>query len=247
MKKNSHFQIDMKKLISIALLVIGIIGVQVSTNDLYGQTNRNKKHNNFSSIGKSQATIRHGITLQVLGNLSAKLTQMDFLPCFGLGYSATQYYGVGNRVMQQSVTYQIGFGTSGNYIVHNLMGTFHCSFIGSWDMNPFIYGIALHFAYATRSDAGTNKPKLEPYANFYIRPEIGLMFPFKYSKRSAEVHRVSGSITYGFNIRTFYNFDPKYQGEYYPDNVLYPWTAMNHHVITLRLNINIGNQREMRK
>ena len=47
MKKNSHFQIDMKKLISIALLVIGIIGVQVSTNDLYGQTNRNKKHNNY--------------------------------------------------------------------------------------------------------------------------------------------------------------------------------------------------------
>ena len=213
--------------------------------DLQAQTNRKKQSNNFSSIGKREARIRHGLALNFGAGLSANLEQpMSLVPMVGAGYCAAQYYGVGNRFMQQSVTYQFGMGLSnGGYFVHNLVGTFHCSYIGSLDLNPFIYGIALHFAQYKGDDYFTR-----PYANFYIRPEIGLSFPFKYKVRTMEVLRVSGALTYGFNIKTNYSFKEDDPACIKKNNtVILPWTAMNHHVITLRLNINMVNQREVRK
>ena len=104
--------------------------------DADAQSNRNKRKNNFSKSGKSYAVIRHGIALTAG-------TTLDITPMVGLGYSCSQYFGIGNRYMQQSLTYQLGLGDE---MIHNVVGTFHASYIGTWDMNPFIYGIAAHFA-----------------------------------------------------------------------------------------------------
>ncbi|MCL2132131.1 MAG: hypothetical protein FWH36_06755 [Lentimicrobiaceae bacterium] len=245
MNRINYFQKISSKLI-VLLTVTVFLSLQFSDADLYAQSNRKKQKNNFSSIGKREARIRHGIALNFGAGLSANLQQpMSIVPTIGMGYCAAQYYGVGNRFMQQTVTYQLGYGlANGGYIVHNLAGTFHCSYIGTLDLNPFIYGIAMQFAYY-----GGDRHFTSPYANFYIRPEIGFAFPFKYKVRTEEVQRVTGSLTYGFNIKTNYSFNendpncvPGKDGE-----VILPWTAMNHHVITLRLNINLKNMREMRK
>lgn len=248
----------MKRYISYVLLALVV--VSMVSNDASAQTNRKQQKNNFSTLGKRNATIRHGITLQAAVNLSARKTQMDIVPTFGAGYVATQYYGVGNRYMQQSVTYQIGFGTKDSYTVHNVIGTFHCSYIGSWDMSPFIYGAALQFAFATKGKAqseqyGSYTQVHDKYANFYIRPEIGLFFPCGYKTKAKEVSRVSFNITYGFNIKTYWNWDGVIKSavnrgdmtEEEAGESMYPWTAMCHHVVTMRLNFNIGNYREMKK
>ena len=214
--------------------------------NLYAQVNRKKKSHNFSSLGMREARIRHGITLNLGAGLSANLEQpLSIVPTVGIGYCASQYYGIGNRFMQQSVTYQIGYGlANGTYVVHNLVGTFHCSYIGTLDLNPFIYGVAMQFAFYEGDKYFTRS-----YGNFYLRPEVGLAFPLKYKVRREEVLRVTGSLTYGFNVKTNYSFTPYntacvkgQKGEVY-----LPWTAMNHHVVTFRLNINLKNQREMRK
>jgi ribose/xylose/arabinose/galactoside ABC-type transport system permease subunit len=214
--------------------------------NLYAQTNRKKQKNNFSTIGMREARIRHGITLNFGAGISANLEQaLSIVPTVGIGYCAAQYYGVSNRFMQQSVTYQLGIGMDkGGYFVHNLVGTFHCTYIGRTDLNPFIYGIAMQFAYYGGDIYFTN-----PFVNFYLRPEVGIAFPFKYKVKTAEVLRVTGSLMYGFNVKTIYSFtenDPACQKEASPNSYI-PWTAMNHHVVTLRLNINLKNQREMRK
>ena len=234
------------------LVVAGVfLCVQTLDNKAYGQSNRKGQKNSFSSLGKSHSFIRHGITFHLGGGISARLKQsISAVPMVGLGYVASQYYGVGNRFMQQSVTYQFGLGMdNGGYQTHNAVGTFHCSYIGSLDMNPFVYGIALQFAYMTKNDISP------AYSNFYIRPEIGIAFPAQYAHRTQGIQRVTAMITYGFNIKTFYNFNSKmeeYQRlaasgkEVDPNSIKYPWTAMNHHVITVRLNINLGNIREYR-
>ncbi len=235
-----------QKGLGIFLFIITFLGIQTIENNAYGQSNRKGKKNNFSSIGKSFTYIRHGLTFNFGAGISASLKQpVSVVPMVGIGYVASQYYGVGNRFMQQSITYQFGLGFSdGGYQTHNLVGTFHCSYIGSLDMNPFVYGIALQFAYATKSDISSG------YSNFYVRPEVGIAFPAQYSDRTKSIQRVTAMITYGFNIRTFYNYNPEmqeYQENQPEADVTYPWTAMNHHVVTVRLNINLGNIREMRR
>ena len=234
-----------RKGLSIFSLVVILFAAQVLENDLYAQSNRRGKQNAFSTGRKSFSYIRHGLTINAGAGISAKLDQaISVVPMAGLGYVASQYYGVGNRFMQQSLTYQFGMGLDhGGYQVHNAVGTFHCSYIGGWDLNPFIYGIALQFAYATESTIS------KPYSNFYVRPEIGIAFPAQYRHRTKDIQRVTAMITYGFNIKTFYNFNPDmeiYQGVE-PENIIYPFTAMCHHVVTVRLNINLGNIREYRK
>ena len=234
---------------SVSLLAVALLCVQTLENQAYGQSNRKGKKNNFSTLGKSFSFIRHGITFHAGAGVSAKLNHsISAVPTVGLGYVASQYYGVSNRFMQQSVTYQFGLGLdNGGYQTHNVVGTFHCSYIGSLDMNPFVYGVALQFAYMTK-----NNVTPEPYSNFYVRPEIGIAFPAQYNDRTKSIQRVTAMITYGFNIKTFYNYSQKME-EYQrlmgnaTDDIKYPWTAMNHHVITVRLNINLGNIKEYRR
>ena len=240
----NYFQKSSNK--SIVLLIVTLVlSFQFLGANLYAQTNRKKQKNNFSTIGMRETRIRHGITLNFGAGLSANLKQpLSIVPTVGIGYCAAQYYGVSNRFMQQSVTYQLGIGlANGGYFVHNLVGTFHCSYIGRADLSPFIYGIALQFAYY-----GGDTYFKRAYANFYLRPEVGIAFPFKYRIKTAEVLRVTGSLTYGFNIKTYYTYTGDEPECVKPNGkAIFPWTAMNHHVVTLRLNINLKNQREMRK
>ena len=242
----------MKKSTSLFLFFIVFLGVQTLNINAYGQTNRKGQKHSFSTMGRNHTFIRHGLTIHLGSGISARLKQsVSAVPMGGIGYVASQYYGVGNRFMQQSITYQFGLGLSdGGYQTHNVVGTFHCSYIGKLDLNPFIYGIALQFIYATES-------KISPsYSNFYVRPEIGIAFPAQYKDRTKSIQRVTAMITYGFNIRTFYNFNPdmdkfktsaNLQQTTAKEDVIYPWTAMNHHVVTVRLNINLGNIREFRR
>ena len=194
--------------------------------DADAQSNRNKRKNNFSKSGKSYAVIRHGIALTAG-------TTLDLTPMVGLGYSCSQYFGIGNRYMQQSLTYQLGLGDE---MIHNVVGTFHASYIGTWDMNPFIYGIAAHFAMGKDKFSETNM------GNLYLRPEFGLAFPMKYQKRSQERLPVTASLTYGYDIGLFNR-----RGEFDNSSVDksdYPWTSRNHHVVTFRINFNFANVRE---
>ena len=241
-----------QKIVGIFVLAVAFLCFQMLDSKVYGQSNRKGKKNNFSAVGKNHSFIRHGLTIHVGGGVSARLKQSAIaVPMAGVGYVASQYYGTGNRFMQQSVTYQFGLGMdNGGYQTHNAVGTFHCSYIGSADLNPFVYGLAIQFAYMTKNNISP------AYSNFYMRPEIGIAFRAQYAHRTQGIQRVTAMITYGFNIKTFYNFNSKME-EYQstnedgktinPDDVKYPWTAMCHHVITVRLNINLGNIREMRK
>lgn len=241
-----------QKIAGIALLLVAFLYIQTLDNQVYGQSNRKGQKNSFSAVGKSHSYIRHGLTIHAGAGISARLQQsISAVPMVGIGYVASQYYGTCNRFMQQSVTYQFGIGMdNGGYQTHNAVGTFHCSYIGVADLNPFVYGIALHFAYMTEN-------KISPaYSNFYVRPEIGIAFPAQYKDRTKGIQRVTAMITYGFNIKTFYNFNPSmevYQrlaaeGKVVnPEDVARPWTAMCHHVVTVRLNFNLGNIREYKK
>lgn len=209
-----------------------IVALLFSATDAAAQANRGKQKHNFSKSGKSLAVMRHGLTLGVGASL------MDVTPAVGLGYACSQYYGIGNRFMQQSVMYQIGLGDE---MIHNIVGAFHCSYIGTWDLSPCIYGLGVHFAMAPDKYSETNM------GNLYLRPEFGLYFPTKYNKRTRERLPLTGSLTYGYNVGLFMtrgeleNYRDKYG---ITDDSDLPWTSVNHHVITFRVNFNFANIRE---
>ncbi len=212
-------------------LVFFVAGLLLSSMDAGAQSNRGKHKNNFSKSGKSFAVMRHGMTL----NLG---TSLDITPMVGLGYACSQYYGIGNRFMQQSLTYQVGIGDE---LIHNVVGAFHCSYIGNWDMNPFLYGLAVHFAMSPDKYSETNM------GNLYLRPEFGISFPMKYGKRTQERLPFSASIMYGYNLGLFMNRSElqEYRERYgINSDADLPWTSVNHHMITIRLNFNFANIRE---
>lgn len=242
-------RIEIKRVHTISwLIVLALAAVLLIPQNGLGQINRRNHKNNFSSLGKSMAVIRHGLTIQAFGFAPDNFKPFQPTVAIGVGYTATQYYGVGNRFMQQSVVYSLGLciDKRQDYFIHSLSGTFHCSFIGNVDLNPFIYGIALQIVYAPRTQRSDYLYN-EASANFYVRPEIGFTFPAKYRNRTKEVQRVTGSITYGFSIGTFYNTFNREFAKKTEQSIWEPFTHRNHHVITLRLNINFTNMREMRK
>lgn len=228
-----------------------LFSIIFSINTVEGQMNRSKLKNNFSKSGKSVAVIRHGITTQLTYDYRTT-------PFLGIGYNASQYFGIGNRFMQQSITYQLGFQLKKlgdpyqSAFIHNLTASFHCTYIGTTDLSPFIYGLTIHFAtakdtnvYEDPSDANTKKG--EYMSNIYLRPEIGLTFPFKYSTKTQEKKPFTFSITYGYNIRLFMKRNELNKLEEYENEgikVDYPWTAKNHHILTLRFNFNFVHYRE---
>ncbi|MBQ5532358.1 MAG: hypothetical protein IJM65_01740 [Bacteroidales bacterium] len=209
-----------------------LLALLISAADAEAQNNRRKQKNNFSKSGKSLAVMRHGLTLGVGASL------MDVTPMVGLGYACSQYYGIGNRFMQQSIMYQIGLGDD---MIHNVVGTFHCSFVGTWDMSPCIYGLGIHFAMAPDKYSETNM------GNLYLRPEFGLYFPTKYRKRTQEKLPITGSLTYGYNYGLFMTRTEmeSYREKYgITSDADLPWTSVNHHMITFRINFNFANIRE---
>ncbi|MBO7625664.1 MAG: hypothetical protein J6S82_10255 [Bacteroidales bacterium] len=227
-----HYQI-IRKIGKSLLPSFLLLALLISVTDAAAQNNRRKQKNNFSKSGKSLAVMRHGLTLGVGASL------MDVTPMVGLGYACSQYYGIGNRFMQQSVMYQIGLGSD---MIHNVVGTFHCSFAGTWDMSTCIYGLAVHFAMAPYKCSETQM------GNLYLRPEFGIYFPTKYRKRTQEKLPITGSLTYGYNVGLFMtraeldHYREKYEVTSDAD---LPWTSVNHHVITFRVNFNFANIREI--
>ncbi len=213
------------------------------------QVNRKGLKNNYSKTGKSFALIRHGIT----GQLAYDAYKTPFI---GVGYVSTQYFGIGNRFMQQSVTYHLGmqldkFGKPHeSAFIHNLIGTFHCSYIGTADLNPFIYGIAIHFTtakdknvYMDPSDYNTKKGEF--MSNIYLRPEIGFAFPVKYAERTEEKVPFTFMITYGYNVKLFmYRNELKEIEQGIESELTLPWTSQYHHMITMRFNFNFAHYRE---
>ncbi len=209
-----------------------VCGMLFAANDTFAQANRNKHKHNFSKSGKSLAVMRHGLTLNVGATL------MDATPAIGLGYACSQYYGVGNRFMQQSIVYQLGLGDD---LIHNVVATFHCSFAGTFDISPFIYGLGMQFSMAPDKYSETNM------GNLYLRPEFGLYFPMKYKKRTQERLPVTGSLTYGYNYGLFMSRTElqSYREKYgITSDADLPWTSVNHHCVTLRINFNFANIRE---
>lgn len=212
------------------------------------QVNRQGLKNNYSKTGKSVAVIRHGVTTQI----SYDFGKTAFI---GLGYSASQYFGIGNRFMQQSAIYQVGIQTDKvgdqyqSALIHSLIGTFHCSYIGAADLNPLIYGIAIQFAtakdknvYMKLSDYNTQKG--EYMSNIYLRPELGLSYPFKYSDKTKERIPVTFSLTYGYNFKLFMYRNELKEINAVNSELTTPWTSQFHHIITLRVNFNLVHYRE---
>lgn len=211
------------------------------------QINRTGFKNNYSKTGKSFALIRHGLT----GQLAYDAYKTPFL---GVGYVSTQYFGIGNRFMQQTVAYQLGLMIDKlgkpheSAFIHNIVGTFHCSYIGTTDLNPFIYGVAIHFAtakdknvYMDPSDYNTKKGEF--MSNIYLRPEIGLSFPVKYADRTEEKVPFTFTITYGYSIKLFmYRNELKEIDK--DSEMTLPWTSQHHHMLTMRFNFNFVHYRE---
>ena len=245
--------INMKNISKNLFFIPFLFSLIILTHDAIGQVNRSGKKHNYSITGKSFAVIRHGITAQA----TYGLLQTPFI---GIGYNASQYFGIGNRFMQQSFTYQLGLQLNKlgdayqSAYIHSLIASFHCSYIGTVDLSPLIYGISIQFAtgkdtnvYQFQSDAQTNKG--EYMSNIYLRPELGLSFPMKYSVKTKERKSFTFSVTYGYNIGLFMRRMELAKNELQElesqgVNVDYPWTSLNHHIITLRFNFNFVHYRE---
>ncbi len=214
---------------------------------LQAQVNRSGLRNNHSKTGKSVAVIRHGITAQITYDVGG-------VPFAGVGFNTSQYFGIGNRFMQQSVLYQIGiqpnkFGKDGleDPFVHSVLGTFHCSYLGTTDLSPLLYGIVLQFAtakdkYVLQDVRDRHTHKGEYMSNIYLRPELGIAYPFRYSSKTKEKLPVTFSLTYGYNFKLFMRRKDDVRGKNPEDEI--PWTASDHHMITLRFNFNLAHYRE---
>ena len=101
--------------------------------------------------------------------------------------------------------------------------------------------IASHFAMAPDKYSETNM------GNLYLRPEFGLYFPTKYRKRTQEKLPITGSLTYGYNYGLFMTRTEmeSYREKYgITSDADLPWTSVNHHMITFRINFNFANIRE---
>lgn len=213
----------------------------------HAQVNRSGLKNNHSKTGKSVAVIRHGITGQVSYDIGGAIF-------IGAGYNASQYFGIGNRFMQQSVLYQIGIQPSkfGNDelespFIHSVLGTFHCSYLGTTDLSPLIYGVVVQFAtakdkYVLQDVRDRHTRKGEYMSNIYLRPELGIAYPFRYSSKTKEKVPVTFSLTYGYNFNLFMRRKDDVRGKNPDDKI--PWTASDHHMITLRFNFNLAHYRE---
>ncbi len=149
------------------------------------QINKNKKKSSFSSTGNKWNRFRYGI----LGNAG-----YDFLstPYVGFGFGANQYYGVGNLMFQQSVTYQASFQ---NVIQHNIEVSIHNNFFGGLDFSPFVWGANGMFVF------NENKGQL------FVRPDIGISYPFKYRDKASEDAKVTFMLLYGYNFPLFQDRD----------------------------------------
>jgi hypothetical protein len=177
----------MKKTVHI-ISIITLLAISSSffiPNYASAQINKNKKKSSFSSAGNKWSRFRYG----VIGQVGSDIVSPVFL---GLGFGANQYYGVGNLYFQQSVSYQISLGTK---IRHSFEVSIHNNFFGGLDFSPFVWGANAMFV------------KDENIGQLFIRPDIGIAYPFKYRDKASEDTKITVLLLYGYNIKLFENQD----------------------------------------
>jgi len=183
----------MNKIIKIFKVFIFAITL-LSMQSLDAQINKfGKKSTSFSSVGNKWSRIRHGVSATAGFDMGKTL----FL---GIGYGQSQYYGVGNLYLQQSVTYQFGFLDK---IHHSFEISIHNNFFGGLDLSPMIWGANLMFV---------NEGQ---YGQLFARPDIGIMFPFSYRAKAAEDQKMIFMLLYGYNFKLFQRRDDLGVGPHY--------------------------------
>lgn len=197
----------MEKLINsfkIILFALSLLCFQ----DVEAQINKmSKKSTSFSSAGNKWSRIRHGVS-------STAGFDMKNTMFLALGYGQSQYYGVGNIYMQQSVTYQYGFL---DRIHHSFEASFHNNFFGGLDLSPLVWGANLMFVTE------------DEYGQLFARPDIGIMYPFSYRAKAAEEQKLVFMLLYGYNFKLFER----------RDNL-----GVNPHYVTLRVLYTLRTYRE---
>lgn len=179
-----------KKLKYIALTLIFFLFLSVSD----AQVNKmGKKSTSFSSTGNKWNRIRQGIFF----SLGSDVGNSAFV---GLGYGASQYFGVGNVFMQQSLSYQISFIET---IKHSFEVSLHNNYFGGLDISPMVWGASAMFV------------NEDEFGQLFIRPEVGFAYPFKYRSRAAEDKKTTILLNYGYNIKLFERRDNLGVGGHY--------------------------------
>jgi hypothetical protein len=175
--------IEMKKFAQISLVcaIIAFGAMIVTPNSASAQINKNKKKSMFASTGNKWTQFRYGI----LGQVGSDFQKSTFV---GVGFGANQYYGVGNLMFQQSVSYQVAFG---NTIRHNIEVSIHNNFFGGFDFSPFVWGANAMFV------------KDENVGQLFVRPDFGIGYPFKYRDRASEETKYTIMLLYGYNFMLF--------------------------------------------
>lgn len=216
------------KNITILLLIMCFFAVYAAN----AQINNNGLYKNYSKTGNSYSDVFHGITINAAFDFQS-------MPFFGIGYTCLQFSTRSNRFTQENITYNIGLELGNSTISHNIIASVHANYIGKVDLNPFVYGLSLHFIAAPDIDEipdniETNEYPGQLMSNLYLRPEIGISLPLKYDKKTTYC-----LITYGYNIQTFWkrkeiaNYK---EATEISDNKLMPYTSQGHHMVTIRLN-----------
>ncbi len=224
-----------KKIISHLILIVFFISL-LST--AISQGNKSGLVKIYLSYAKDYSAYFHNI------NLSAAF-DIQTMPFFGLGYTIMKLADRDNRFIQGSISYNIGYHLKQSTISHNITASIHSNYITKVDLNPFVYGLTLHFMAISEADEVYDNLTTNEYpgalmSNFYIRPEIGLSLPLKYDKKIT-----SCLITYGYNIQTFWNRNEikKYKEDIKNneniDNSFMPYTSKSHHMVTLKINFRI--------
>jgi len=179
--------------IRITLILFALLCLGQYSNNAIAQINKNTKKSSFSSTGNKWNRFRYGI----IGNIGSDVTSPVFL---GLGFGANQYYGVGNLMFQQSITYQVSLG---NTIRHNFEVSIHNNFFGGLDFSPFVWGANAMFV------------KDEVKGQLFIRPDAGIAYPFSYRSKASEDSKLTVMLLYGYNIGLFQDRDNLGVGGHY--------------------------------
>lgn len=127
----SHIQ---KKTTVVSILIMCFLTFNIAN----AQIHRNGLFKNYSSEENNHSDVLHAITLHVAFDFKS----MSFL---GLGHSCLQLSTKKNRFPQESIPYHIGLKLGDNTISQNIIASIHANYIRELDINPFIYGLALHF------------------------------------------------------------------------------------------------------
>lgn len=220
--------------ITTCILIICMLSTLISP----AQRRNNGIKINSSHGGNNYSEIFHAISIQTAYDIEA-------MPFFGVGYTCIQLSRRDNSFFQENICYNIGYHLKQSIISHNIIFSIYGNNLGSLNLNPFVYGIAFHFILAPDLDEiydnfNTNEYPGQMMSNLYIRPEIGISLPLKYNKKVT-----SCILTYGYNFQTFWQREEiiKYKENLATiennENTLMPYTSMNHHMVSLKLNFRI--------